>query len=139
MTSKKCHLAKGRCVKPGASFHGTKNFSSRFYLAFPRFPRISKNRLITSLVKRLNQIFWAMEYWFKTLWCQIWSTNTESFFWKSEAKLETLQICSLDIGVSYKTTLRSAKSLYRIFWAMQYWFKTLQCQIWLTNTKIFIC
>ena len=88
-------------------------------------------------LKSLNRIFWKIEYWFKALEGQIWLTNTKLFFWESEAKLQTLQKFSPYIGVSFKFVLNSVKRLNRIFWAVEYWSKTLQCQIWLTNTKAF--
>ena len=69
--------------------------------------------------------------------CQIWLTNTKPFFWKSEANVETLQKPSFYIGVSYKLVLKSEKSLNRILWATEYWFKAFKCQIWLTNTTAF--
>ena len=31
--------------------------------------------------------------------------------------------------------MKSFKSLNRILWATEYWFKALKCQTWLTNTK----
>ena len=88
-------------------------------------------------VKILNRISWATESWFKALKCQIWLTNTKPFFWKSEANVETLQKPSFYIGVSYKFVLKSEKSLNRILWATEYWFKAFKCQIWLTNTTAF--
>ena len=94
-------------------------------------------KFVLKSVKRLDWIFCVIEYWFKALECQIWSTNTKVFFWESKAKLETLQKLSPYIGVSYKFALKSAKTLNRIFWAMKYWFKAWECQIWLTNTKPF--
>ena len=33
--------------------------------------------------------------------------------------------------------MKSVKSQNRILWALEYWFKALKCQIWLTNTKLF--
>ena len=88
-------------------------------------------------VNSLNLIFLATEYWFKALKCQIWLTNTKPFFWESEAKVETLPKHSSYIWVSYKFVLKSVKSLNWILWATKYWFKTLKCQIWFTNTKPF--
>ena len=38
--------------------------------------------------------------------------------------LGTIQKLSLYIGVSYKFVLKSIKSLNRIFWVIEYWFKT---------------
>ena len=78
-----------------------------------------------------------MKYWFKTLGCQILLKNTKSFFWESETNLRTLQNFSAYIGVSYKFVLKSVKTQTRIFWAMQYWFKAWECEIWSTNTKLF--
>ena len=88
-------------------------------------------------VKSLTRILWAMEKLFKALKCQIWLTNAKPFFWESEANLETLHKLSPYIWVSYKFVLKSVKSLNRILWATKYWFKTLKCQIWFTNTKPF--
>ena len=59
------------------------------------------------------------------------------FFLESEAKLQTLQKLSTYIRVSYKFVLKSVKTLNRIFWAIEYWFKALECQIQSTNTKPF--
>ena len=85
----------------------------------------------------LHQIFWEIEYWFKSLGCQIRSTNTKPFFWKSEVKLQTLQNLSPYIDVCRKFVLNLAKIINRISWAMEYWFKAWECRIWLTNTKPF--
>ena len=87
--------------------------------------------------KNLNRILWATEYWFKALKCQIRLTNTKPFFSESEANVETLQKPSLYIWVSSNFVLKSEKSINRILWATEYWFKVLQCQVWLTNTKPF--
>ena len=57
--------------------------------------------------------------------------------WESEAKLQTLQKLSPYIWISYKLVLKSLKSLNRIFWKIEYWFKALECQIWSMNTKPF--
>ena len=73
----------------------------------------------------------------KAFKCQICLTNTKLFSWESEANLETLQKVSLYIWVSYKFVLKSVKSLNRIFWATEYWFKAFKCQIWLRNAKPF--
>ena len=78
-----------------------------------------------------------IEYWFKALECQIWWTNTKLFFWEDETNLVTLQKLFPYIGVSDKFVLKSAKTLNRIFWAMEYWFKALEFQIWSMNTKPF--
>ena len=58
-------------------------------------------------------------------------------FWESEAKLQTLQKFSPYIWISYKLVLKSLKSLNRIFWKIEYWFKALEWQIWSMNTKPF--
>ena len=95
-------------------------------------------KFVLNSVKRLNRIFyWAVEYWSKTLECQIWSTNTKAFFWESETNLGTLQKISPYIGVTYKFVLKCAKNQNRIFWKIDYWFKALECQIWSMNTKSF--
>ena len=95
------------------------------------------DKFVLRSVKILNRIFWAMEYWFKALECQIWLTNKKPFFWWSQANLETLQKLFSCIGVSYKFVLKSVKSLNWLFWAVEYWLYTLECQIWSTNTKPF--
>ena len=94
-------------------------------------------KLVLKSVKSLTRIFSVIEYWFKALECQICSTNTNLSFWESKINLGTLEKLFPYIGVSYKFVLKSAKSLNRIFWAMDYSFKALQCQIWSTNTKSF--
>ena len=106
---------------------------SKIFLSIFEFPE----KFFLKSVKSLNRIFWATEYWFKALKCQIWLTNTKPFFWESEANLETLQKLSLYIWVSYKFVLKFVKSLNRIFWAMEYLFKALKCQIVLANTEPF--
>ena len=88
-------------------------------------------------VNSLNRILWATEYWLKALECQIWLTNTKPFFWKSKGNVETLQNHSPYTWVSRNFVLKSVKSLNRILWALEYWFKALKCQMWLTNTKPF--
>ena len=60
-----------------------------------------------------------------------------TIFWQSEANVETLQKRSPYIGVSYKFVLKSVKSLNRILWATEYWFRASKSQIWLRNTKPF--
>ena len=94
-------------------------------------------KFLLKSIKRLNRIFWAQEDSFKALECQIWSINTKSFFWESEAKLGTILKLSLHIGFIYIFVWKSVKSLNQIFRAIEYCYKTLQCQIWLTNTNLF--
>ena len=94
-------------------------------------------KFVLKSVKSLNRIFWAMEYWFKVLQCQIWSTHTKPFFWESEAKFETLQKLSVYIGVSYEFALKSFEGLNGFFWVIENWFKALECQIWWRNIKPF--
>ena len=84
-------------------------------------------RFLLKSAKGLNRIFWVIEYWFKALECQIWSTNTKPLCWKSQAKLETLQKLSPFIAVSYKFVLKLVETLNPwIFWTMEYWFKALE-------------
>ena len=59
------------------------------------------------------------------------------FFWKSEANIETFQKLLSHIGVPYKLVLGSIKSLNRIFWVIEYWYKAQKCKIWSTNAKLF--
>ena len=95
------------------------------------------SKLVLKPVKSVNRIFWATEYWFQALKRRIWLTKTRPLFWESEANVETLQKPSFYISVSYEFILKSAKSLNRILWATEYWFKALKCQIWLMNIKLF--
>ena len=94
-------------------------------------------KFVLKSVKSWNRILWALEYWFKILKCQIPLTNTKPFFWESETNVETFQKLSPYIRVFYKFVLKTVKSWNRILWALEYWFKTSKCQIWLTNTKPF--
>ena len=68
-------------------------------------------KFVLKSVKSLNWICWGMEYWFKALGRQIWSTNTKLFFRESETNLGTLQRHSPYIGVSYKFVLKCVKNL----------------------------
>ena len=88
-------------------------------------------------VEILNWNLRLIELWFKVSDCQIWWTNIKLFFWETKTNLGTLEKPFPSIGVSYKFLLKSVKSLNRIFWAMDYSFKALQCQIWSTNTNHF--
>ena len=94
-------------------------------------------KFVLKSIKTLNWIFWAMEYWFKSLEYQIWLKNTKLFFWERQANLGTLRKLSSYIGVSHKFIFKSFKSLTRVFWVMEYWLKNLEWQIWSTNTKPF--
>ena len=62
-------------------------------------------------------------------------TNTKRFFRESEANVETLLKHFPYLWVSYKFVLKSVKSLNRILWTTEYWFKALKCKIWLTTTQ----
>ena len=148
------------CQKPNSNLllHGIlvqgfrmPSFVQEYKIIFPgksRFTFKLSNNLISKLefpvnwllksVKSLNEIFLAIEYYLKTLECQIWSTNAISFSWENETKLKTLKNLSPYIGVSFKFVLKTIKSLNRIFVDMEYWFKALECQIWLTNTILFL-
>ena len=76
-----------------------------------------------------------MEYWFRASECQIWWRNTELFFWEVETNFGTFQKLSSYIGVSCKVGLESVKTLNRIFWTIEYYFRVLEYQILSTNTK----
>ena len=84
-------------------------------------------KLVLISVKRLSRLFWAIEYSFQSIECQIWSTDTKPFLWKSKTKPGTLQKLSCNIGVSYTFVLKSVKIPNRIFWVMEHWFKALEC------------
>ena len=94
-------------------------------------------KFVLKCVKSQNPIFRTMQYWFQTWECQIWLRNIKPYFEKNQANLETRQKCSLNIRVNDKFVLKCVKSQNLIFRTMQYWFKTWECQIWLTNTKPF--
>ena len=94
-------------------------------------------KFILKSAKSLNGIFWVIQCWFKALECQNWLTNTILIFWETVANLITLQKLSPYIGVSYKFVLKSVKSLNRILWVIQYWFKSWECPICWTNAKLF--
>ena len=95
------------------------------------------HQFVLKSVKSLNGIFWAMEYRFKALECQIWSTNTKSFAWEVDTNLGTVQNLFPYIRVSYKWVLNSAKTLNWIFSVIEYWFKALENQICSPNVKLF--
>ena len=103
---------------------------------FSPYTGVSYN-VVLKCVKGRNRIFGAIEYWCKTLECQIWSTIRKLFSWESETKLQILQKRSLYVGVSYKLFWSLSKA--GIFWVIEYWLKALECQIWLTNTKKCFC
>ena len=65
---------------------------------------------------------------FKSVKCQVLPTNTIPFFWKIEANLEHPEKLSPYIGIYYNFVLKSVKSLNRIFWIMEHWFKALECK-----------
>ena len=64
-------------------------------------------------------------------------TNTRPFFWEIEANLEPPEKLSPYIGIYYNFVLKSVKSLNRIFWIMEHWFKALEWQIWFMIKKHF--
>ena len=95
------------------------------------------HKFVWKPVKNLNWIFWATDYWFKALKCQIWLTNTKPFIWKTETNLETLQKISPYISVSCKLVLKSVNSLNPNYWATKCCLKALKWRIWLMNRKPF--
>ena len=107
----------------------------RTFQKFSTYIGVSYKFVLKSF-KSLNRFFWVIQDWFEALECQVSSTNTKPFFWKSETKLQTLEKLSLYIGVSDEFAFKTLNTLNRIFWPMEYWFKALECQISLTNTKL---
>ena len=95
------------------------------------------HKFVLRSFKRMNRIFWAKEFRFKASKCQIWLAIKKPYFWESKANFEPFQKLFPNIWASYKFVLRSVNRLNRIFWAMEYWFTALKCQIGLTNTKPF--
>ena len=65
--------------------------------------------------------------------------NTKPFFWESEANVQTLWKPFPYISVFYKFVLKSVKSVNRLLWATEYWFKASKYQVWFMNTKPFLC
>ena len=55
-------------------------------------------KFILKSVKSLNRIFWTMEYCFRALECQIWSTNTELFYWQLRLTLKFVKIFAPILG-----------------------------------------
>ena len=80
-------------------------------------------KLILEPVKSLNRILWVTEYLYKAKKYQIWSTTAKTIFVKNETNLETFQKRFPYTRVSYKSVLKSVKSLNRFFWAMEFWLK----------------
>ena len=80
-------------------------------------------------LKCLNRIFWVIEYWLKNLECQIWPTNTKTFFWESDTILGTLQKLSPYIGVAYKFVFKCVGNLS---WM---WFSFFQ-MLWMLNVQL---
>ena len=72
-------------------------------------------KFVWKSVKIVDRIFLAMQYWLKSLYSPICSTNTKLSFGKSESGFATLQRFFLHVGVSYKFLLKSVKNLERIF------------------------
>ena len=102
------------------------------------FPSIGVSyKMLFKSVKSLDRIFVAIEYWFKALECQICQTNTTSFLWENQTKLQSLQKLCPYIRVSCKFVLISVKILNAILLVMEYWFNAIECQIWLTNKRSF--
>ena len=62
-------------------------------------------------------------------------TNTEPFFWETEADLETFRKIFSLLEVLYKLVLGSVKGLSRIFWVIEYRYKAQECKTWSANTK----
>ena len=92
-------------------------------------------KFVLKSVKSSSQILWVIKYWFRVLECQTCWTNTKLFFWETIGNLETLEKLFSYIWLSYKFVLKSSKRLTRIFFIMEYWFKAIECQSWLTNTR----
>ena len=85
----------------------------------------------------LNWILWGTEYRFNTLKFQIRLNYTKPFFCENKGNIEYLQKRSPNIWVLCQFILKSVKTLTRISWATESWFRALNCQLWLTNTKPF--
>ena len=62
-------------------------------------------------------------------------TNTEPFFWETEAYLETFRKISSLLEVLYKLVIGSVNGLSTIFWVIEYWYKAQECKTWSANTK----
>ena len=87
-------------------------------------------------VKTLNRILLAMEYWFKALECQIWSTNTKPFFRESETKLRFVQKLSPYIGVAYKFVLKCVRNLSWLWFSFFQMLQILNVQLYNIQLEI---
>ena len=136
-----CQKCKSNLLSHGTLFHGLKvrNLVNEYKIIFLWKRGESWNfykhvfsmwaspiNFFIKTAKSLNWNNWAIECRYKAQKCQISLTNTMWYsFWESEANLETFGKHVLITGVSYKFVLNFVKSLIRISWTMEYWFKPL--------------
>lgn len=92
---------------------------------------------ILEFVKSLNKFIWVIVYLYKAVKCQIWSKNTKRYFWGNEALVETFQIFSYHIGVTYKYAEESLKGLNWLVWVFKHCRNVWKYKIFSTNTKLF--
>ena len=60
-------------------------------------------------------------------------TECKPLFWESETNLETFYKIFLHIGVSYKFVLKCCKSLNRIIWPIEFWYKAQKSALKLSS------
>ena len=101
---------------------------------------------ITHILEFPINLFWSLQkvqieplsYWMLVQGSKMSNLVDEYkvIFRETEANLETSRRLSPYNGVSYKF-LKSEKSLNRIFWVTEYWYKAFKFQICSTNAKLF--
>ena len=79
--------------------------------------------------KTLNEVFWAIKFWYKPGKCQIFSPSPKLRFCEKDANLETFQKVCPHIAISYNFILKPAESLKQIIWLTEYWEKIKKCPI----------
>ena len=87
-------------------------------------------------LKSLYPVFWVVQNRQKAQKCQIWSTNTILFLWKSEINSETFQRLSSVFWVTDSFVSKFLKILHRILWLIEYLFNIQKRQILSADAKM---
>ena len=95
-------------------------------------------KLVLKCFETWKWMFWAMKYWFKSLECQTWSTNTKPFFWESEKNLGTFQNLSRYIIVAYKFVLKCVRNLSCLWFSFFQMLCMLNVQLWNIQLEIYL-
>ena len=85
-------------------------------------------KFVFKSAKSLNWIFWVIEYWCKAQKCNVGSMNAKTFPGKTRQTFSLYWKISPYIGIFYKFVLKSPKSLNRIIWMIEYWYKAPKCK-----------